>query len=177
MGPCCLSLLPLPRTWLIDSLYDIPFQPFRDNKTHACCARCWRAWIAWCRSNGSRIWCGTSVSENWAIPSAGGAWLVMTQNYSPRIKPHCRCRTRWVLIFLKTFPLIFLSLKDIFIFWFSPLGFSGRKSIVIACVCPSVCKLYLVYMITRHRFELESPNLHQMCIILSAVFENGARPP
>ena len=32
-------------------------------------------------------------------------------------------------------------------------------------VCPSVCKLLLVSTITRHRFELESPNLHQTCIM------------
>ena len=32
-------------------------------------------------------------------------------------------------------------------------------------VCPSVRKRYLVRMITRHKVELESPNLHQTCII------------
>ena len=53
------------------------------------------------------------------------------------------------------------------------LGLSGRRGIVVACVCPSVRpfvrpsvrKLYLVRAITRHRFELESPNLHQTCIM------------
>ena len=36
-------------------------------------------------------------------------------------------------------------------------------------VCPSIClfvhKLYFVHMITPHKFELESPNLHQTCIM------------
>ena len=54
---------------------------------------------------------------------------------------------------------------------------SGRRGVVVACISPSVClsvhlsvrlfvrKLYLVRTITRHRFELESPNLHQTCIM------------
>ena len=50
-----------------------------------------------------------------------------------------------------------------------PLGLSGRRGIVVACVCPSVRlsvrKLYLVRTITRHKFELELPNLHQTCIM------------
>ena len=52
---------------------------------------------------------------------------------------------------------------------FLPLGLPGRRGIVVACVCPSVCpsvrKLYLVRTITLHKFELESPNLHQTCIL------------
>ena len=36
---------------------------------------------------------------------------------------------------------------------------------VCLSVSPSVYKLYLVRMITRHRFELESPNLNQTCIM------------
>ena len=40
---------------------------------------------------------------------------------------------------------------------------------VCLSICLSVClyvrKLYLVRMITCHRFELESPNLHQTCIV------------
>ena len=32
-------------------------------------------------------------------------------------------------------------------------------------VCLSVCKLYLFCRITCHRFEMESPNLHQICIL------------
>ena len=48
---------------------------------------------------------------------------------------------------------------------FLPYELSGWRDIVVACVCssarPSVRKLYLVRAITRHRFELESPNLHQ----------------
>ena len=59
------------------------------------------------------------------------------------------------------------------LFWASifslPLGLSGRRGIAVACVCPSVHpsvrKLYLVRTITRHRFVLESPNLHQTCIL------------
>ena len=54
-----------------------------------------------------------------------------------------------------------------------PHGLSGWRGIVIACVCPSVhpCvrpsirKLYLVCMITQHRFELESSNLPQIYIM------------
>ena len=51
------------------------------------------------------------------------------------------------------------------------------RGVVIACVCPSVhpsvCssvhlsdhELYLVHTITPLRFELEPPNLHQICIM------------
>ena len=61
---------------------------------------------------------------------------------------------------------------------FLPFGLSGRRGIVVACVCLSVCpsarKLYLVRTITRHRFELESPNLHQTCTTGHSVgIENG----
>ena len=49
------------------------------------------------------------------------------------------------------------------------LGLSGRRGIVVSCVCPSVCpsvrELYLVCMITHHIFELESPNLYQTCFL------------
>ena len=52
--------------------------------------------------------------------------------------------------------------------WYVLLGLSGRRGIAVACVCPSVCpsvrKLCLVCTITRHRFGIESPNLHQTCI-------------
>ena len=64
---------------------------------------------------------------------------------------------------------------------FYPHGLSGRTGIVVACVCPSVRpsvrssvrppvylsvrKLYVVRTITRHTFELESPNLRQTCIM------------
>ena len=71
---------------------------------------------------------------------------------------------------------------------FLPLGLLGRRGIVVACICLSeeVCgaacfmaaeikfskdvrlsvhKLYLVRTITRQRFELESPNLYQTCIV------------
>ena len=63
---------------------------------------------------------------------------------------------------------------------FLPIGLSGRRGIVIACVCPSVrpsvClsvrKLYLVRTITRHRF---ASNMHHG--ILSAGIENGGHRP
>ena len=50
---------------------------------------------------------------------------------------------------------------------------SGQTGIIIACVRRSahrsvrllVCKLYIVRTITLHRFELESSNLHQICIL------------
>ena len=83
--------------------------------------------------------------------------------------------------------------------WSKPgMGLSSQlpsfrpKGIVIACVRPSVrpsdrpsvClfvrKLYLVCTITRHRFELESPNLHQTYIHpgkASAGIENGSHWP
>ena len=56
---------------------------------------------------------------------------------------------------------------------FLPLRHWGRRGFVVACVCPSVrpsvClslrKLFLIRTITRHRFGLESPNLHQTCIL------------
>ena len=48
---------------------------------------------------------------------------------------------------------------------FLPLGLWGRRGFVVACVCPSICELYLVRTITRHIFGLESPNLHQTCIL------------
>ena len=48
-------------------------------------------------------------------------------------------------------------------------GISGRRGIVVACVRPSVRpsahELYLVHTITRHRFELESPNLSLTCTL------------
>ena len=40
---------------------------------------------------------------------------------------------------------------------------SGQSGIVIACIHPSIRKLLLVRTITRHRFELQSPNLHRIC--------------
>ena len=51
-------------------------------------------------------------------------------------------------------------------------GLSGWKGIVVACVSPSfqlfvrpcVRKLCIVRTMTRHKFELESPNLQQTCI-------------
>ena len=59
-----------------------------------------------------------------------------------------------------------------------PLAFSGRRPkgdcrYLRLSVCPSVClsvstsvcKLYLIRVVTRNRFELESPNLHQLCIL------------
>ena len=49
--------------------------------------------------------------------------------------------------------------------WFLPLGLSGWRGIVIACVCVSTCILYFVCTISLHRFELESTNLHQRCIL------------
>ena len=63
-----------------------------------------------------------------------------------------------------------LSFNRVFLL---PLDLSDRRGVVVACVCTSVCpsvrpsvrKLYLVRAITRHRFELESPNLHQTCIL------------
>ena len=71
---------------------------------------------------------------------------------------------------------------------FFPLGLSGRRGIVIACVCPSVRlsvrlfvrKLLLVRTITRLRFELElitkfAPKMHPG--ILSAGIENGGHWP
>ena len=68
------------------------------------------------------------------------------------------------------------NISDISKYTFT-LGLSGRRGIFVACVCPcvrlSVClfvclsvrKRYLVRTITRHRFELESPNLHQAWIM------------
>ena len=60
--------------------------------------------------------------------------------------------------------------------WFLPLDLSLWMGIVVACVCPSirltvrlsslsVRKLYLVHTITRHKFGLESPNLHKACTL------------
>ena len=49
---------------------------------------------------------------------------------------------------------------------FYPLAFQAEGVLSLpASVHLSVCKLYLVRMITRHKFELESPNLHQTCIM------------
>ena len=54
---------------------------------------------------------------------------------------------------------------------FLPLGHFGRRGIVVTSVCPSVCPSVrlsveiFVRAITRHVFELGSPNLHQMCIL------------
>ena len=52
---------------------------------------------------------------------------------------------------------------------FLPLGVSGRRGIVVACVCPSVClsirELYLACTITYHIFKLESLHLYQGCFL------------
>ena len=55
----------------------------------------------------------------------------------------------------------------VFIPWpFRPKGYYHYLRLSIyPSDCRSVRKLYLVRMITHHRFELESPNLHQTCII------------
>ena len=59
-----------------------------------------------------------------------------------------------------------MSYANGFVTPFSPNGYCG---IVVACICPSVRpsvrEICLVRTITRHRFELESPNLHQTCIL------------
>ena len=51
---------------------------------------------------------------------------------------------------------------------FYPLAFQAEGVLLLASVRlpvrPSVRKLYLVRTVTRHKFELESPNLHQTCI-------------
>ena len=55
--------------------------------------------------------------------------------------------------------------------FFLPLAFQAKGYCHCYClsislsVCPSVCKLYLVRTITHHKFELESSNLHQTCIM------------
>ena len=78
--------------------------------------------------------------------------------------------------------LILIKVTPIYGKIFAPLGLSGQRGIVVpyVCpsevpsssssskcmsVCPSVSKIYLVRMITRHRFELESLNLQQTCIL------------
>ena len=49
---------------------------------------------------------------------------------------------------------------------FYPLAFLAEGVLsLLASVPPSVRKLYLVCTITHHRFELESLNLHQTCIL------------
>ena len=54
-------------------------------------------------------------------------------------------------------------------FRFITLALLGRRGTVVACAClsirPSVRKRYLVRTTTRHRLELESPNLHITFII------------
>ena len=48
---------------------------------------------------------------------------------------------------------------------FQTIGVLSLPASVRLSISPSVCKLYLVHMITRHRFELESPNLLQTRIL------------
>ena len=48
---------------------------------------------------------------------------------------------------------------------FYPKAFQDEGGIVVACVYLFVHKLYLVCTIPHYRFELESPNLHQTCIL------------
>ena len=59
--------------------------------------------------------------------------------------------------------------------WVLSLPASVRLRDVRLSVRPSIRKLYLVPTITRHRFELESPNLHQTCIMY-LVFYNTSPP-
>ena len=51
-----------------------------------------------------------------------------------------------------------------------PLAYQAEMELVLPVsvrlsICPSVPKHYLVRTITRHRFQLESPNLYQRCIM------------
>ena len=56
---------------------------------------------------------------------------------------------------------------------FYPLAFQAERVLsfvsvhwsVCLFVCPSICNLYIVCMITHHRFELWSLKLHQTCIL------------
>ena len=60
------------------------------------------------------------------------------------------------------------------LFVFNPWTFRSNgycrclRQSVCPSVCPSVRKLFLVRTITRHRFGLESPNLHQTCILANS---------
>ena len=60
-----------------------------------------------------------------------------------------------------------------------PLCLSDQRGIVVACVCPSVRKLYIISLIICRRFELKSSNLHQNMHtgIPLAGIENGGHSP
>ena len=49
--------------------------------------------------------------------------------------------------------------------WVATHALVNEKSCTRPLVRPTVRKFYFVRTITRHRFELESPNLHQTCIM------------
>ena len=79
------------------------------------------------------------------------------------------------LYFLQWYPTILPShcqhsFEDQVPHLFLPLSLSGRTGIILslpafAPLCLSIHKLWVVRTITHHRFELESPNLHQACIL------------
>ena len=89
---------------------------------------------------------------------------------------HKREQQQWNvwLILIKQggkFCYLYLDALNIFTPWpFRPTGYCRCLRL---SVCPSfrpsiplsVHKLYLVRMLTHHKFELESPNLHQTCIM------------
>ena len=78
--------------------------------------------------------------------------------------------SNWICFQLKIHEMVIeIKMKMIPISSFLPLGFSGQRGVVVACICPSVRppvhKPYFAHMITRHIFELESLNLWQICIL------------
>ena len=96
-----------------------------------------------------------------------GNKLVRSPSFSPEFQsplPSC-----WVLCFLSigTGHTV-SSIQGVLPFGLYPLPVSVCLSVRLS-VCPSVRLsvhiLYFVRTITRHRFELESPNLHQTCIM------------
>ena len=103
-------------------------------------------------------------------------WLLMAWCFSTRtsvatvlsIHP-CISSCLWVNNKLPRYMTINPCCAELRIHAFLPPGLSGQRGIVIACirlsVRPSVHKLFFVCMITHHRFEMESPNLHKTCIL------------
>ena len=70
----------------------------------------------------------------------------------------------------KKFFRLWRNESDSFWYMLYPLDFQAEWILSLpASACPSarpsVCKLDLVRMITYHRFEVESPILHQTCIM------------
>ena len=145
--------------------------------------RDWRKWINVLRTTH----CGSSIAQSISFYNKHQYLLqassqVVTMTIFPfhcdfnRIttfnQQHIFCYSRWCVLSTAASLMFGWFLISYNILYFYPLIFQADGVLSLpapvrlsVCLCLSVCKLYLFRTITRHRFELESPNLHQTCIM------------